>query len=92
MQINVAHLRESSTSGGYIDFAVFDASSNSGSDSDNERLLNQLTITARATGLKIDQAALVYKYCGRVKYFGSKNLVHYLSNTGSPRWTHKINV
>lgn len=33
MQINFAHLREQSTTGGWINFAVFDARSTSGGDS-----------------------------------------------------------
>lgn len=92
MQINVAHIRERSTSGGAIDFAVFEAKSNSGSDSDNGTLLSQLTMSARAAGLKVDQSALAYSYNGRIKFYGSKNLVDYLSNSGVPNWTHKIDV
>lgn len=42
MKINLAHLRERSTSGGWINFAVFDAKSSS-SDSGNGALLAQLT-------------------------------------------------
>lgn len=92
MQINVAHLRESSINGGYIDFAVFDARSSSGSgcDTDNDKLLIQLTIKARTAGLKIDQSALAYKHSGQIKFYGSRNLVSYLSNNGVPKWTHKI--
>ena len=43
MKINLAHAREHSTSGDWIDYAVFDARSSSGSDSDNATLLYQLT-------------------------------------------------
>ena len=92
MKINVAHLRERSTSGGWIDFAVFDAKSHSGSKSDNEALLQQLTIKARLAGLKIDQSALAYNQNGRPKFYDSKNLVDYLSNNGVPGWTHDIDA
>lgn len=92
MQVNMAHIRERSTSGGYIDFAVFDARSNSGSESDNSVLLSQLTSKARASGLKIDQSALAFKQNGRIKFYGSKNLVDYLSKNGVPHWTHKIDA
>lgn len=89
MKIFLAHIRERSTSGRYIDFAVFDAKSNSG---DNDALLAQLTAKARASGLKIDQSALAYSQNGRIQFYGSKNLVDYLSRSGLPQWTHEINV
>lgn len=92
MKINLAHIRERSTSGGYIDFAVFDAKATSGGDAGNATLLDQLTTRARASGLKIDQSALACSYNGRNRFFGSKNLVDYLSNNGLPRWTHEIDL
>jgi hypothetical protein len=46
MQVNMAHIRERSTAGGYIDFAVFEARSQSGSNSDNAALLQQLVVRA----------------------------------------------
>lgn len=92
MQIDLAHLRERSTSGSPIDFAVFAARSNSGGQADNNHLLTQLTFKARAAGLKVDQAALVYNENGRTKFFGSKSLVDYLAKRGVPRWTHKIDA
>ncbi|THC39086.1 hypothetical protein [Massilia sp. Mn16-1_5] len=67
MQINLAHLRERSTTGAPIDFAVFDARSNSGTQSDNSRLLEQLTMKARGAGVKVDQAALAYSENGRIR-------------------------
>lgn len=92
MKINVAHLRERSTSGGWIDFAVFDAKSSSGGNSGNEALLQELTQKAKVAGLKVDQSALTYRQGGRIRYFGSKILVDYLSRRGIPRWTHKIDA
>lgn len=93
MKINVAHLRERSTSGGWIDFAIFEARSRSGNNSDNSKLLDQLTTQARAAGLKIDQSALAYNQNGRIKFYGSKNLVDYLSHKRVvPPWTHKIDI
>ncbi len=79
MQIDLAHLRERSTTGHPIDFAVFDAKSNSGSQTDNNRLLVQLTARARASGLKVDQAALAYNQNGRIRFFGDNNLVEYFN-------------
>lgn len=92
MKINLAHIRENSTSGGWIDFAVFDAKSTSSSDSVNATLLAQLTAKAQASGLKIDQSALAYNQNGRIHFYGTKNLVDYLSKRGLPQWTHNIDV
>lgn len=91
MKINLAHLREHSSSGGWIDFAVFDAKSSSG-DSGNATLLAQLTAKARASGLKIDQSALVYNNNGQIRFYGTKTLVDYLSRIGVPSWTRTIDV
>ena len=92
MRVNLAHIRERSTSGGYIDFAVFDAKATSSGDAGNATLLAQLTARARASGLKVDQSALAYSYNGRNQFYGTKNLVDYLANIGLPRWTHEIDV
>ncbi|MCO5103591.1 MAG: hypothetical protein M9919_06235 [Burkholderiaceae bacterium] len=56
MRINYAHLRERSTSGGWIDFAVFEAHAANGTDSGNAQVLARLTAKARAAGQKIDQS------------------------------------
>ena len=44
MQINFAHLREPSTSGGWVNFAVFDARATSSSDTANAQALAQLLL------------------------------------------------
>jgi hypothetical protein len=93
MQINIAHIRARSTSGGAIDYAVFDARSSSGMSSDNELLLAQLTARARSAGLKVDQSALAYNHNGRTQFFGSRHLVDHLAQQGGvPQWTHKIDA
>jgi len=89
MQVNMAHLRERSTSGGWINFAVFDAKSTTG---DNDGLLYQLTLAARAAGLQVDQSALAYNSGGRIQFYGDKNLVSHLAKGWIPQWTHKIDV
>jgi hypothetical protein len=89
MKINLAHLRERAASGGWIDFAVFDAKSTTG---DNAGLLHQLTLAARASGLKVDQSALAFQSSGGVQYYGDKNLVSYLAKGWIPQWTHTIDV
>lgn len=92
MKINFAHIREHSTNGGWIDFAVFEAHSTSNLDSDNASVLAQLTAKARYSGLKIDQSALAFNRNGRLHFYGSKNLVDYLSRSGLPQWTHSIDA
>lgn len=92
MKVSLAHLREHGRSGGWINFAVFDARSSSGTRDDNARLLAQLTAKARAANLHVDQAALAFVSGGRLQFFGSPPLVDYLSNRGVPSWTHTIDV
>ncbi|RRH85118.1 hypothetical protein EH244_23220 [Variovorax beijingensis] len=90
MRINYAHLRERSTSGGWIDFAVFEARAADGSTASNSEVLARLTTKARAAGQKIDQSALAYQESGRIKFFGDTKLVEYLAKSGAPRPTHWI--
>lgn len=91
MQINVAHIREQSVSGGPIDYAVFDARSASGSDRDNDELLARLTTKARAANLRVDQAALAFMANGQIRFYGTPSLVSHLATRGVPVWTHTIN-
>jgi len=92
MKFNFAHIRERSTSGGSIDFAVFDARSTSGSDDANAQVLADLTARARRAGRKIDQSALAFTQNGRLTFYGTKNLVDYLSKRGLPQWTHSLDA
>lgn len=92
LKINFAHIRERAQAGGWINFAVFDARSNSGSSSDNSELLAQLTTKARASNLQVDQAALAFNANGRLQFFGSPPLVQYLSKQGLPSWTHSLDA
>jgi len=92
MQINLAHILERATDGTPVNVAVFDARSNSGSQTDNSRLLAQLAMKARGAGLRVDQAALAFTESGRIKFFGTKTLVDHLARSGLPNWTHTINA
>ena len=92
MRINWAHVRERAAAGGYIDFAVFDAKPLSATDQERSRLLAQLTHSARAGGLKVDQSALAYNENGQVRFYGDTHLVDYLSRNGVPRWTHTMDI
>lgn len=89
MKINVAHLRERAVGGGWIDFAVFDAKS---TDGQNDQLLHQLTMEAKASGLNVDQSALAFMSGGRLQFYGNKNLVAYLARNGVYRWTHSLTI
>ena len=90
MKINLAHFRQQTALGDFIDFAIFDTVSESGAESDNLMLLNNLTLSAQSKDLKIDQAALVFKKNDQVRFYGSKDLINYLSKSGFPKWTHTI--
>ncbi|VVD91968.1 hypothetical protein PPN31114_01709 [Pandoraea pneumonica] len=92
MKVNFAHIRERAQNGGWINFAVFDARSSSGTRDDNSRLLTQLTAKALNANLRIDQAALAFMSGGRLQFFGSPSLVDFLSRSGLPAWTHTLNA
>jgi hypothetical protein len=87
MQIEMAHLR---TQG--IDFAVFNAEATNHSNEGRSRLLGQLVAAARRNGLKIDKAALAFSEFGRTKFYGTPDLVRFLSGSGVPRWTHTLSI
>jgi hypothetical protein len=92
LKVNLALVRERATSGDWINFVVFDASSPSGSVSDNSVLLAQLTAKARASSIEVDQTALAFASRGRLRFFGSRALIDILSEKGLPAWTHEIDV
>jgi hypothetical protein len=87
MTIRMAHLHPQGT-----DFAVFDADASSRLDSDRARLLADLTRRGRAAGLRIDKSALAFNEGGRVRYYGTPDLVRYLASNGVARWTHSLDV
>jgi hypothetical protein len=92
MRVNFAHLRERSRSGGWVNFAVFDARSSTGTTADNSKLLAQLTVRARTASLRVDQAALAFMSAGSLQFYGSPPLVEFLSLNGVPGWTHNSEI
>ena len=92
MRINFAHIRERSTTGGWINFIVFEANSQSNTDSGRADVLRDLTRKARLSGLAVDQSALAYEQNGQLRYYGSPNLVDYLVDSGLPDWTHSFDA
>ncbi len=92
MRIELAHVCDRSITGGFIDFVVFKADANSGMDSDRDELLLDLTTRARAEGLNVQKSALAFSEQGRVMFYGTPDLVEYLSRHGVPQWTHVLNL
>jgi len=88
----MAHFRQKTSNGDFMDFAIFDAKSESGTESDNLKLLNQLTDNARLNKFKIDQAVLVFKVDEEIRFYGSTDLAKYLAKVGFPKWTHEIDI
>jgi hypothetical protein len=84
MKIEFAHLREKSTTGEMVDFAVFFAQANSDTDAAREEWLSQLVVAARAVGRKVDAAALVYEDGNRIKWWGHPFVVDYIERFGIP--------
>jgi hypothetical protein len=92
MRIKFAHLRERTTTGQLVDFAIFNAKAVTGTDSARGTLLFQLTVAARTNNLKVDAAALAYEEHGRLKSWGAPFAVDYLAKRGVPTWTHYLDV
>ena len=88
----MAHLRQETSNGDFMDFAIFDARSESGSEADNLTLLNELSENARKNNFKVDQAVLVFKIDDEIRFYGSTELAKYLSKVGFPKWTHQIDI
>lgn len=86
-KIKMAHLR---TQG--INFAVFAADAPSHSNRARDQLLGQLAVEARQSGLRVDKAALAYSQGGRTSFYGTPDLVRYLSTHGVSQWTHTLTV
>ena len=87
MQIKMAHLRDQG-----ISFAVFAADATSHTDRERSEVLIDLTMRARAAGLRVDKAALAYEQNGRTMFYGVPDLVRYLQVAGVPRWTHTLDT
>ena len=87
MRVNFAHLRVQG-----IDFAVFEADARSRTSADRLELLSDLASRARRLGLHVDKAALACARSGRIEFYGTPDLVRYLSKRGVPQWTHVLDI
>ena len=92
MRVQMAHLRERAVTGGWVNFAVFDADAVNRTSTGRAQLLTNLTRLAIANGLKVDQSALAFVENGRITFYGTSNLVGYLSSGWSPKWTYTLDV
>lgn len=87
MRIEMAHLQAQG-----ISFAVFNADANDRTKVSRQQLLSELVAKARGNHLRVDKAALAFQEAGRTTYFGTPDLVRYLSSSGVGRWTHTLDV
>lgn len=71
--------------------AVFGAAPIIPTDVARRQLLDYLTSLAKASGFRVDQAALRYHQGSQLQFFGASDLVRYLSSVGDvSRWTHRL--
>ncbi len=89
MKVNFAHIRERSTTGNYINFAVFEFKPSNGN---YQVAIAQLTKKAISAGLKVDKAALAFPEGNRYRFIGPKDLTNYLSKNGVPRWNKTLSI
>jgi hypothetical protein len=87
MKVQTAYLHDQG-----ISFLVFNADARAKNNQAREQLLVELTNVANQCGLRANKAALCYSEGARVHYFGTSDLVKYLSKRGVPRWTHSIDA
>ena len=73
-----------------INCVIFNTDSRARTAQSRNRLLNQLTTRARLAGLAVSKSVLAYREGGRIKLFGDRDLVEFLSRRQLPRWTHTI--
>ena len=88
MQIRAAHLRHQG-----ISFAVFGADARTHMSTDRADLLARLVFAARTSlNWRVDKAALAFTEGSRVTFYGTPDLVNFLSRSGPPGWTHTISL
>lgn len=88
MKIRMAHLQDQG-----ISFVVFEADARVPTQEERTRLLAQLTTRARLNRMRVDKSALAFTERGVTTFFGTPDLVKYLSNNFLfPQWTHTLTV
>lgn len=88
MKIRAAHLRHQG-----ISFAVFGADARTHVNDDRANLLARLILAARTDlNWRVEKAALAFTEGSRVTFYGTPDLVRFLSHAGLPGWTHTITL
>lgn len=86
-QVRFAHLQDQG-----INFAVFAVDAIDQTNAGRGRVLADLTSRVRRQGLRVDKSALAFTEFGRLTFYGTKDLVDYLSSGWTPHWTHTLNT
>ena len=88
MTIRVAHLRIQG-----VNCAIFGADARIHSNRARSELLDQLVAAARASGLRVEKAALAYQQGSRRCFWGTRDLARYMAGIGGvPKWTHTLTL
>lgn len=87
MQFNIAHIN---IQGQHC--LICGADAPEGTDRARNAVLAQLVAAARAKNLRVDKSALAYSEHGRLKFYGTPDLVKYLASNGLPIWTHTLTI
>lgn len=87
MKIRMAHLQEQG-----INFAIFDADAKNRTEAGRAELLADLTRRAQIEGLRVEKSALVFEEHGTIRFYGTPDLVRFLTKSWAPQWTHTIEV
>jgi len=84
MRIEFAHLRQRSTTGQMVDFAVFHAKANGNTDADRQRWLSELGNSSSSSRRKVDVAALVYQEGTQMTWWGHPFVGDFINRLGVP--------
>jgi len=87
MRFNIAHVNIQGQN-----CLICEADARDGTDRSRSAVLAQLVAAARAKNLRVDKSALAYSEHGRLKFYGTTDLVAYLANNGLPNWTHTLTI
>jgi hypothetical protein len=87
MKVKIAHLRVQG-----INFVIAGADATTGLQHDRDAVLKRVWISARRAGLRVDKAALAFHEGGRLRFYGTPDLVRYLATSGVPGWTHTLEI
>ncbi|MDR6221292.1 hypothetical protein [Deinococcus soli (ex Cha et al. 2016)] len=87
MNFNIAHVNIQGQN-----CLICEANAQDGTDRSRSAVLARLVAAARAKNLRVDKSALAYTEYGRLKFYGTPDLVKFLANNGLPNWTHTLTL